>query len=296
MAATTTTVPAIDPGPTLALAARLSAERDSAAGDAQRARDAETAARAAMYAAERETAAAAERSTAAAHTGRHLARALAWNRHGIIAEDPTDVHTYNGDGTRQEWRTAFGAATVSTAPHDRGAAPKARAYVWATTDNGGRETVAEWSPRAGTRDAAKLAAQVVEAAAFVSPYLVELTAERWLVAHGIDPETAPALADVATVAVDLVTRGYGSECYTFPRWSLMLGGWPVASIDDRRDLLTRDDLPSENGHDRWAAMDTVLGPVPTESHAAIVAYAERHAERAMRAMLAGFAPDGREGR
>lgn len=271
-------------------AATAAARREAAV----RARyEAQSAARRLISDAEAAEEAATTAATEAATLPGDLARALGWRGVNIVAEPSAR------DALATTYRAAFAHGRVVVGAIVRGSAPKARAYGWLHHHHGATDY--DRTPPAGTNDPAKLEAQRHDAEINLRAWLAPHRAEVWLQAHGIDPETAPALVDIVSFGIEAKRIGHGHSngdpagVWHRPVWTMTLGGIEIARIEDARDILA----PGE-----WQRHDEILGkiggngehlfsdPSPwlsAEADAELVtAYAVRHIVRARAALLRQF--------
>ena len=269
------------------LAETLAADALAAAGRSEAAYRAIAPARDAMYAAEHAHRAAKVDADERAAMPRELARALGWPL-GIIAEAQDD-RAY--DGPSWSYRTAFAGGRVTRAPIKYHGTPKGRAYGWIRTPNGGRDDAYTYEPAAGTNNPEKLAAQVDDATRNLKAWLSGHTADAWLVAHNLDPQTRPPLVSLVAVTVDALPHNGDRARWYRPLWTLTLAGYEIARTDDRRAILT----PEEERAHGYAGVDAALGAVTSDTPEAVIEYAVRHAERARTALLRAFeyTPDPR---
>lgn len=265
------------------------------AGMVEPAYQAITDARRALSAAER----AHEEAKAAAETAERapveLARALAWPL-GIVEEPERAEY---GDRSRT-YRTPFAHGRVVVGKSYRMQTPKGRSFGWINASSDSR-TAFDFEPPAGTNNPAKLEAQRVAAEAALRAFLSQHTAERWLLAHNINPAKRPPLEAVTALAIDVrryTDRDRTGQLVTWyrPGWSLTLGGATVASIDDPRELYTDEEEAAHvGGAAAYAAQDDILGPIPSDDEDATRAWATGHAERARAALVRslGYRPEPR---
>lgn len=230
---------------------------------------------------------------AAAGKVRDIARALAWQGVGIIDDqDPTLSAPYRD---RVALRAAFAHGRVSVRTWD-GRAPRGHAFGWLLGSARSSTTVELYKAASGTNDPAKLAVQAEAADAALRDWLAQHTAEAFLSAERIGPEPIdPEDGEPFTLDIDAIPSSSGGSLWHRPTWRLLLAGVEVAKIDDRRELLTAVDKGGAaylGGPAEYDLQQTILGDPPDDLSGAL-AYARKHADRALAALLRSLGPQPR---